>query len=220
MPYFKNDNVNILFIHIPKTGGSSLELYFCNKFNIPLNDKSLYMLLDEKNKNNTIEIDTSLQHMTYNTIMKNKEYFNIKFEDLKIITIVRNPYERIISDLFYYFKIYINTTPAEVFIIMKKYLYEKLDNHTIPQYFFITQNKKLIPNISILHTETLKSDMIKLGYTDFDMHDNCNKVKVNYYNYLNSDSIKLINKLYHYDFLLFNYTQIYVKNKTKHLIYF
>ena len=39
MPYFKNDNVNILFIHIPKTGGSSVETYLSNHFNILLNNK-------------------------------------------------------------------------------------------------------------------------------------------------------------------------------------
>lgn len=43
MPYFKNNNVNILFIHIPKTGGSSVENYFSSKFNIPLNNTSLYL---------------------------------------------------------------------------------------------------------------------------------------------------------------------------------
>ena len=44
MPYFKNDNINILFIHIPKTGGSSLENYFSSKFGIELNKKSLHVL--------------------------------------------------------------------------------------------------------------------------------------------------------------------------------
>lgn len=39
MPYFNNNDINILFIHIPKTGGTSLENYFSSKFNIPLNNK-------------------------------------------------------------------------------------------------------------------------------------------------------------------------------------
>ena len=41
MPYYNDDsiNLNLLFLHIPKTGGSSVEQYFSNKFNIPLNKK-------------------------------------------------------------------------------------------------------------------------------------------------------------------------------------
>ena len=42
MPYFHNKDVNLLFIHIPKTGGSSLETYFSKKFNMHLNDSTLF----------------------------------------------------------------------------------------------------------------------------------------------------------------------------------
>ena len=47
--------------------------------------------------------------------------------------------------------------------------------------------------------------MHNLGYTDFNIYENINKVKVNYSNYLNNDSIQLINNFYNYDFILLNY---------------
>lgn len=57
MPYFENENINVLFIHIPKTGGTSLEHYFSSKFKIPLNNKSLYCYIcDKKLLNKKIEI--------------------------------------------------------------------------------------------------------------------------------------------------------------------
>jgi hypothetical protein len=115
MPYFKNNDDNILLIHIPKTGGSSLEHYFSDKYNIKLNEKSLFMFLNEETKKqNNIEINSSLQHMTYQTLFKYKDFFNIDFNNLKIITIVRNPYERIISDFFFYKLITIDTDRKSV----------------------------------------------------------------------------------------------------------
>ena len=114
MPYFKNDNINILFIHIPKTGGTSLEKYFSNKFKIELNNKSLFNFIKTNNKN--IKINSSLQHLTYNKIVQyNNKLFNVDFNNIKIITIVRNPYERIISDLFFFKLININTPKKKVF---------------------------------------------------------------------------------------------------------
>ena len=145
-------------------------------------------------------------HFTNKNILKYKDYFNINYDNINIITIVRNPYERIISDLFYFNKIGIDTSKDKVFTIMKNYLSETLDNHNIPQYIFITNdNKKLVPNIKLLHTETLKNDMMQLGYEDFNIKDLCNNNKVNYYDYLNNDSIHLINNFYDYDFKLFKY---------------
>ncbi len=212
MPYFKNDDVNILLIHIPKTGGTSLELYFSYKYNIPLNNGSLFNFLDNKiKKDNNILISSSLQHVTYETMLKYNYFFNINFDNIKIITIVRNPYERIISDLFFLHKINVNATKNETFNIIKEYLKsDNLDNHNIPQYMFVTNNnKELVPNIHILHTNTLTTDMINLGYEDFNIHKYANKLKPEeYYNYLNDDSIKLINDFYDYDFTLFNYDKI------------
>ena len=208
MPYFKNDYINILFIHIPKTGGMSLESYFSSKYNIQLNNESLYSLIDEKIKSdNNMMITSTLQHIIYNQMVKYNNIFNIDFNNIKIITIVRNPYERIISDLFFYSKIDVNTSKNEVYDLIKQYVFSTdYDNHNIPQYMFITDdNTDLIPDINILHTETLNDDMKNLGFEDFDVWTNNNTNKVDYYNYLNNESIEFINNFYHLDFVLFNY---------------
>ncbi len=98
----------------------------------------------------------------------------------------------------------------EVFQNIQNYIASsKYDKHNIPQYIFITdENKKLIPDIHILHTETLNQDMHLLGYTDFDIIINNNNLTINYFNYLNKNSIELINEFYHFDFILFNYDKI------------
>ena len=211
MPYFKNDDINVLFIHIPKTGGSSLELYFSSKFNILLNNKSLYLYIEDKELlNKNIQIKSSLQHMTYNQIVEYSKIFDINFDNIKIITIVRNPYERIVSDLFYFSLISIYTTKEKVFDIINEYLVsENYDNHNIPQHKFITNDKgEIVQNIHILKTESLTNDMNNLGYSDFNIFSNANPNKINYYDYLNNNSIYIINKFYHLDFILFNYDKI------------
>lgn len=208
MPYFKNNKINLLFIHIPKTGGSSLEKYFNVKFNIPLNKKSLMSTEDIREFSDKHEINSSLQHLTYNTIIKYKDFFKIDETNIKIITIVRNPYDKLMSDLFYLKKINISSTKEEVYEKIKIYLQENYDNHITPQYKFITNDEEnLIDNIVLLHTETLNDDMHKLGYRDFNIKMNMNPNDVNYQEYLNNDSINLINEIYKKDFEILNYNK-------------
>jgi predicted CopG family antitoxin len=209
MPYFKNDNCNILFIHIPKTGGTSLEKYFSKKYDIVLDTKSLYCT-DMRKIDKNIKINSSLQHMTYNEIIERKEILNIDFNNIFILSIVRNPYKRIISDLFYFKLIKINSSKEEVYEVIQKYIIStKYDNHNLPQYIFVTDdNKEVIENIKILKTENLTNNMKEIGYEDFDRNDNKNPHEVEYLSYLNNESFEFINNFYDYDFELFNYDKI------------
>ena len=104
MPYFNNGIINMLFIHINKTGGTSVEQYFSNKFNIAINHKTLYgcqtwkvfidvPLTDEEKKVRlAIPEFSRLQHLTYQQILTCSKYFNINQTNIQYITIVRNPY--------------------------------------------------------------------------------------------------------------------------------
>jgi hypothetical protein len=205
MPYYKD--LNLLFIHIPKTGGTSLEQYLKKTNTQTLYSTGLYNhILYEKFK-----LISSLQHLTYKKICKYKNTLEVDFnEDLKIITIVRNPYDRIISDLFYFDLIKENTSSDDVYKVITKYIYEDShDNHNIPQYeFLIDKNNKIIPNITIFKTETLTEDLKKYGFNDFNFifHKNKQNIKKENYNtYLNNASIKLVNEFYKKDFEFFNY---------------
>jgi hypothetical protein len=132
---------------------------------------------------------------------------------------VRNPYTRIISDLFFLRLIEKNMDSDTVYNVIEKYIVAKntdyiknLDNHNLPQYIYVTdENNQLYENITIMKTETLNECMVNFGFKDFKLHVNQNINKCqNYYSYLNKKSIQLINNYYDYDFKLFDYKKILV----------
>ena len=97
MPYYKSKN--LLFIHIPKTGGRNVEKNLKSKYKKRLYGGLCKNVLSPYNK-------ISPQHQLYTTLYKYKDKLNINFKDLKIFTIVRNPYDRIMSDLFFFHQLF------------------------------------------------------------------------------------------------------------------
>jgi hypothetical protein len=107
---------------------------------------------------------------------------------------VRNPYERIISNLFFYKLIILEMTQEQIFDKIKfftetnEFIY---DNHKMEQYkYLINEEGSIDNNIIIMKTENLSNDMKSYGFDDFNLEDNqTQKNKINYIELLNNDSI-------------------------------
>ena len=201
MPYYKEKK--LLFIHIPKTGGTNIEKNIMHHTPQTLYSGKTNSLLDFPYN------QKSLQHQFYTTIYKFRDKLDVNFDNIKIFSVVRNPYDRIISDLFWFRLIKKNFTAGQVYNVIKNnYLYrDDLDNHNEPQYkFIVDENSELIKNIKIFRTETLNKSNDDLSkFVGFKINIQEKRINKNYSNYLNKDSISLINIFYKKDFELFNY---------------
>ena len=200
MPLFKK--IKLFFIHIPKTGGTSIDNFLYKKYNIERNVENFFSSCPIKLNKHT------LQHSTYEELVKYGKCLNIQINKYKLLSIVRNPYNRIVSELFYNGFIDINSTKEFVEIKIKDFLEDDYhyDNHKTPQYKFVTYKNKLVKDIVILRTETLTEDMRKYGFADFD--ENANKTfrdKIDYMNLLSDKAKNIIYDYYKKDFELFNY---------------
>lgn len=211
MPYFKNDEINILFIHIPKTGGTSVNRYLSNKYSIPLTNQSLFIPMKKNDLLPRPYNNKSLQHQPLKIIKKYKDILRVNFNNITIFATVRNPYERIVSDLFHFSLINRHSNGNQVCNVIKRYIRADIfDNHNLPQHKFIEdEDGNIDDKIIIMKNESLGEDMIKNGYTDFNRKDNLNKTgKINHMDYLNKESIKIINEYYNKDFELFGYEKV------------
>ena len=204
MPYYPS--IKILFIHIPKTGGSVIEDEI---------KKQSVQKLYSGYSNNLLDAPysrKSLQHQFYNTLYNYRDKLELDFDDLKTFTVVRNPYDRTISSLFWSNIIKKHFTAEQVFDAIKnRYIGRTdLDNHNEPQYKFVTdENQILIPNIKIFKCETLNVMNTALNdYIGINVNIKRSNVNKDYSKYLNEDSIALINEYYKKDFELFDYEMI------------
>jgi|TARA_R100001463_G_scaffold108915_3_gene163475 hypothetical protein len=140
---------NLLFVHIPKCGGSSV----IKKFNI--DDNSLNSCYRHEEKfdycdENEKDILFSPQHFTPSVI---KRYYSGFFDLYKKFTIIRNPYTRSISEYLFREKNIKEFNDFDFFIWWEKFLLSECD-HLLPQNLYF----KEIDYDSVLKYESLEKD--------------------------------------------------------------
>ena len=195
----------IIFIHIPKTGGTSIENYMnILNYNNPI----------LKHGYGTFK-NISFQHFTYSDY---NEFLGIHiFKNYFKFSVIRNPYTRIISEYFWVpdkLKIgYKSNKSFDYFlenvtkIINSNKLDQKYYDHFIPQYKFICDENgsKFVNKIfkfedfnSII--KFLKSKNYKFN-EKYILNKGRNKQQLN----LNNKQKNIIYKIYKKDFKFFNY---------------
>jgi hypothetical protein len=189
----------------------SIEDFFYQKSKGSERDEStLYGYFLDKQKRIRVPNERTLQHYTYREIEAMIGIEAVK--NAKIIVSIRNPFLRVISELFWKQRILPTSTPEEVFCQMYRYfVVEKndgVDNHKLPQWAFLDGLD--MSKVHIVHTETLDEDMKRLGYDDFisKVNGNKSKIPVNlYHKYFNELSVQFVREFYAKDFAQFGFSE-------------
>jgi len=176
MPIFEKDK--IIFIHIPKTAGTSIGKFF--------------------------DIDYEKKYINSHKFKHNTfiEYANILKDNLnnyKIFSIVRNPYDRIFS--YYKYHTY-NMNNRYSF---KEYLFRYLNNtiyltHKTQTSFLINNNNIIDSRIKIIRYENLNEEIKNLPKL------NISKNFISKKEIYNQENIEVVKKHFLEDFINFGYS--------------
>lgn len=200
------DNIKLKFIHITKTSGTYIEnISIIKNIYWGKNDNSL------KHNNLPINYNPSYWHIPLNMLPKYPYDRNIK-----LFTVVRNPYDRIISECFCKWggKYCSKLDTEDDF---NNYIFEQVSKaydpsffHFFPQYLYTHYNHKCFVD-HILYFENIETEFndlmnlynidIKYAYKE----KICHKFTINN---ISTKNIDLINNIYHYDFVYFNYIKM------------
>jgi len=177
----KFDKDKIIFIHIPRTAGSYIEGQLCKKYNCKLkwpepNEINLFGLYKIKDNHYL-----TLQHLTLNEMIK-YEFINKNIENQFIFTIIRNPYDRVVSLYKNWFKKY---KTLDIFLDeLEKLNLDKYQHNGI-----VTNNK----NFNYINMTSNLSDIKYFVLPQYYYIDNNENYKVNIIKY---DEIERLNDIF------------------------
>ena len=200
----------IIFIHIPKTAGQSIEQYFVEINNITWNDRASLFLYK-----NPLDSNLSRSNAHLSLSMYEKYFFGGEIpEDYKIFTVVRNPYNRFLSELRYrkigLKSLNIPLTPkALIFLYKHKLKFLKdFNEHLLPQSYFLKGNSE--DRIKVIRFENLQNEFSDLmNHWNLPAvalpHKNKNIKKSLHTKNIDLKTLDFLNKEYNEDFIRFNY---------------
>lgn len=139
MPLYLHDNQSLLFLHIPKTGGTTIE----NWLNSTKNYQELFLA-----QNRLPDTKVTPQHFGYQSL--HQLMGDINEQNMLKFAIVRNPYHRLVSEFFYRIKLReldLGKAPEQYFsawlcdmLKQAKDCPELLDNHLQTQTYFCAED--------------------------------------------------------------------------------
>jgi len=208
-----NDERKLIFIHIPKTGGTSLSSMLFGNIQHS-KDKLLGSM---------IEVGGKYRRSSHCTAEEILLLHSQKFLEYSIITCVRNPYHRVVSEYFHLKRFakkhpvlgYVNKMSFKEFVIgladnydiiretCQNYKHEDYFIHFLPQVEFLKIDGQMI-DVKIFKFE--KYHEIE-EYFEKKTHLNKNKLKekTEYERLYDNESKKIISTLYKEDFETFGY---------------
>ncbi|MFD0762125.1 sulfotransferase family 2 domain-containing protein [Lutibacter aestuarii] len=200
----------VIFIHIPKNAGTSIERTVFNNFDFNLKYSKEYLFGFDN------ELGINLQHLTLNQMIRFKFITKELLSDYNSFAVVRNPFSRAISGYIWLMKdLQINDTFTNFLLRKGEFTPLKLkktlryvEDHFYTQSHFI-KLKDEIKIKNILRFETLEKD-IKEYNSNYQLkhHFKKNKkAKIKLVKFFTNRNIKLINEIYKEDFENFNYSK-------------
>lgn len=235
MPIFKKKNNTIIFIHIPKNAGKSIECFLTkNKFNYKLGSRSflnkalLYFFRKTSNSDakkflhGQLDYAFTAQHLTYVEMDLLGVFQNKSLSNIKTFAVVRNPYTRIISTLTHFQWLILPILGKDKFETQEDvcdgikiwFNYETFNHnllaHRRSQSDYVLGLDGNIRSDFILKYENLNSELYSLcDELDIEKKPILNLRKGKYkdtgFPQLNNEARELVYKKYEKDFHLFNY---------------
>jgi hypothetical protein len=218
-----------IFVHIPKTGGSSVEEFIMNQYGYTRNECLLIhgfgidLSLGEKDL-----VPYPMMHYRLKTILRIAEANKVQINDSwTIFSIVRNPYYKFLSDLFFspfsnfkynYHMLPDNAKAMYLDSCVDEYFNHPAENsyhsyHSLEQYKFF---EDVDVNYQIFKFEEgLENIVKKLGFEIkekfphlLDIPSYLNLPKPNYSKMLTPHLVETINNKYSKDFKMFGYEML------------